>query len=185
VDTQRQVDYTNDAQRRVTAESEILVTTLSLTVPAGDVGGLLDPSVVRVLAAFNGTTEQVRMTPGGYIRARSGGDALSTDTDALYTIIGRHLYLLPVPTADTVLTLICSIRSHDYTSAAALEVGGEYARVVERLAAAYALLDDGQPELAQQAMADYEADMQRLRLRAKRRATSIGTTRIRRRGVNP
>lgn len=181
MDTQRVVDYTNDCQKRVTAQTGILETAASLVVPAGPGGVALPAVVVSLYSVKSGTDEVARLTARDYVQLVS--QASSVPATICYTLLGRTLYLLPAPSVDTTLTIIYAKRSDEITSGSQLEVTGEYERVVERLVGAYALLDDGQPELAAHALADYDADIARLRLRAQRRGTGIGTQRIRLRGV--
>lgn len=177
MDTQQQVDYTNDCQQRVSAQTGVLETSAPLTVPAGTAGVQLPDEVVALYAVASGADELPRLSAVDYLRYRSA--SLSLANVVAWTLIGRTLYLLPNPSAATVLTLIYAKRSATIDSGSSLEVVGEYARVVERLVGSYALLDDGQPELAARALADYDADLQRLRLRAVRRGTGLGSTRIR------
>jgi hypothetical protein len=175
--TQRTVDHTNDAQRRVTADTEILQGSATLTVPAGSSGVVLDPVVVRLLSVTLGVERVIYQRSSDYLEARSGGYAFQPSAPA-YTLLGRTLYLTPDPSADTDLSIVYTKRSGDLDETLTLEVSGGYARAVEMIVAAYALADDGQPELAQQALADYAAESQRLRLHAQRRGVSTSTRTI-------
>jgi hypothetical protein len=182
VDLQREVDYTNQAQMRVTADTGILEEVASLTVPAG-AGVLLPAVVIRLRSVVQGAVELPRRSPRDYLASLSAN--WTAPAIISYTIIGRTLYLTPSPSLDTDLVITYTRRSAETSSDDSLEVSGEYARVCERLVGAYALLDDGQPELAAQALSDYDADVQRLRLRAQRRGRGISSSRIRLGGVNP
>ena len=172
----------NDCQHRLTAETGILEARGTITVPAGDAGALLDPVIVSLAAVVQGDTPLARISPKDYLSIRSGGDG---PVPVCYAVVGRTLYLTPTPSVDTILSLLYAARSGEFNSSTNLEVTGEYARVTERLVGAYTLLDDGQPELAARALADYQADVQRLRLRARRRGVSLGSRMIRLRGANP
>jgi hypothetical protein len=174
---QREVDLINDCQRRVTAETGILQEAASLVVPAGTAGAPLDAVVVTLLAVTLGSREVSYQRASDYLRARSGGYAFQP-ADPTYTLIGRTLYLSPDPSQDTTLTLTYTKRSGDIDETQQLEVSRGYERAVELLVAAYALQDDGQPELAQQGLVDYQAEAQRLRLHAQRRAVANTTRRI-------
>lgn len=181
MDTQRLVDYTNDCQKRVTAQTGILETVGQVTVPPGAGGVILPAAVVSIYSVRNGSDEVSGIHFRDYAQQISRG--VSIPNRQVYTLLGRTLYLLPSPSVAQTLTLIYSKRSDDIDSGRQLEVTGEYERVVERLVGAYTLLDDGQPELAARALADYDADIARIRLRAQRRGTGIGSQRIRLRGT--
>jgi hypothetical protein len=181
VDTQRLVDYTNDCQKRVTAQTGILGTALTVTVPSGTGGLLLPTNLVQLYSVKSGVDEVPAIAARDYVRSVSLGS--SVPATQCHAVIGRTLYLLPSPSVDTDVTLIYAKRSDDIDSGTQLEVSGEYERACERLVGAYILLDDGQPELAARSLADYDADIARLRLRAQRRGIGIGTQRIRLRGT--
>jgi hypothetical protein len=177
MNTQRKVDLTNDAQRRVSADTGILQEIAVITVPAGTSGVQLDPAVVRLLSVSNGLDQVQPQRAADYLEARSGGYAFQPSTPA-YALVGRTFYLSPDPSLDTDLTITYAKRSGDLDETLTLEVSGGYARAVEMIVAAYALQDDGQPELANQALADYRAEVQRLQLHAQRRSSGITTRRI-------
>ncbi len=179
--SQRHVDLTSDCQRRVAAETGILQSAAMLVVPAGTAGVQLDPVVVRLLAVTTGNVEVLPMRAADYLRDRSGGFAFEP-TQAAYALIGRTLYLSPDPSVDTTLTIVYTQRTVDLDETLTLELTGGYARLCEQLVGAYALLDDGQPELAAQGLADYQAELQRLRLHAQRVGVGVASRRI---GMRP
>jgi hypothetical protein len=167
---QQELDYTQAAQYRVAADTLALVKQATLTAPAGAASVTLPSDVLRLLA--------VATSDGSLLNPTTIREFLSIKTleateqgpsNSLFVVVGRDLMLWPTPGTDLTLTITYSYRPAAITSASTLEVTGLGARLVERLAASYSLLDDGQPELAQSELGDYQKDASRLKRIERRR----------------
>jgi hypothetical protein len=164
--TQHELDYMNAAQKRLTAELRSLETRSTITVAANSRTAKLPDDVVRLEGLFYQAKPLRRMTNQQLLQLLDDDGSGTSITDLLmYAIVGRTLYLWPVPTATIALTAFYSRRAADANSGSTFEVSAEAERVLERLTAAYRLMDDGQPELAQAELAGYAQDVARLRNR--------------------
>lgn len=175
--TQQDVDYVNDCQRRVCADTGVLEKRATLVVPAAAVSVALPTDARQILAIFDGQTRLPSINPVEYMRSTTGAAVRSSAR--AWCVIGRTLYLTPTAPEDHTLTLFYAQRPADATSATTLEVTGEFERLVERLVGASVLLDDGQPELAQNELSAYDRDVARLRYRAVARTGQPGRVQLR------
>lgn len=163
--TQAQLDLFDRAQAKVAADSEALVASAILPYPAGSNPVSLPADVVRLRGVWISTTRVPLLTTEQGLAVLSGGDAPSSPA---HFVIGRSLYLLPAPTATTALTLLYIRRPNalaSTSSAATLELDGDYALLVERVRRWWELADDGQPERAESNMGYYDVELPRLRRR--------------------
>jgi hypothetical protein len=163
ITNQTEVDYINSAQLRVAADTRVLKKKATLSVPAGSTTLALPIEVIRLEGLYNGTDPLVQVTISDYLGVVTQ-DITSFSLDVVvFCVVGRTLYLFPSFTAATSLTAFYSYRPATIDSGSTLELTGQAERLVERLASAYALLDDGQPEVAQSELAAYLTDAGRLR----------------------
>lgn len=167
--TQESIDYINQANKRVAADTRILKKRVSSTQTASVSSVALDAEVVRIEAVYVGSTKLQLIGIPTYLETISQSETTMTANTLSYTVIGRTLYFWPSLSVGDVLTLIYSYRPSDITSTTTFTLTGMAERLVERLSSAYFLLDDGQPELAQRELSDYLTDMTRLKRRDGRR----------------
>ena len=162
--TQESIDHIEAAQQRVAAETRILVKRATLTITGSSVA--LPDELVRIEGIYDGTQPLTQFGVPDYLGIVSGSVVDPTDdTDFGFLIIGRTLYVWPAPTKPKDLTVIYSYRPSSVSSDTALTLTGVAERLVERVASAYQLLDDGQPELGQQELSDYVDAAKQLRRR--------------------
>ncbi len=176
---QLELDYAQAAQYRVTADTLVLEKQTTLLVPAESESVPLPDEVIRISAMFTDAGNEVLpATTMDYLLMRTGGNPPPVTSfflnRTIFVVIGRTLYVWPAPPVDTTFTVIYSYRSTVITSASPLEVSGIAARLVGRLAEAYALFDDGQPELAQAELGAYIKDAARVK-RLHRRSEGRGS----------
>jgi hypothetical protein len=160
------VDYSNQAQFRVVADTLCITKSLTLSTVADQQLYELPADVISLITVLDG--------PNGALPYISPGEALvlSTRSNVVdfqgprFFTIGRLIGIYPVPTSVYSYTLWYSARPTPLTSATELEVVGDFERAVERLVQAMKLEDDGQPELAAEEKANYQLDLARLRREA-------------------
>ena len=156
--TQLDVDYTNEAQMRVAAQTLLLEKKAVVTVPSGSRTVAIADDIVRITAAFAGTTRLESMTTDEMICELSAVYETNVSSTPMWALIGRTFYLTPAPSTDYRVTIIYAARPAAYESDQPLEVQGEAENLVERLVAAYRLIDDGQPERGAAELHSYEED---------------------------
>lgn len=163
---QQELDYMNAAQKRLSADLRILEKRTTLTIPATVGTSVLPDEVIELTALYLDEMPLVPMTREQYLElADDAGTGTSISDLLMYAVIGRTLYFWPKPITATTLTAIYSYRAATMDSADEFELTGEAERVLERLVAAFKLMDDGQPELAQTELANYQEDVLRIRAR--------------------
>lgn len=166
VATQEQIDYINAANKRIACETLLLETSDSPTWTAGSYTVAMPDNLIRYYSVYQGTTALQEVSAVDYLRVRSGGAITTTRT--VYCAIGRTFYLYPAATATTTITVHYAYRPDDLDATSTLELTGYAERLVERMAGAYLLLDDGQPELAQTELVSLAEDTLKLRRRHRR-----------------
>ena len=166
IPTQGDLNYINYCQMRATADLRVVEVKTTLTASAATNTVALPDDVVRVTGLFINGLALTRMQEQDYLRL-SSSSLTTADTGAaiLYLILGRTLYIWPKPDSTTTVDIFYSKRSQQIDSSADLDVTGEAERLVERLVAAYKLIDDGQPELGQAELAMYLRDVVKIRRR--------------------
>lgn len=168
ITTQSEVDYIQSAQYRVASDTRVLKKKAPLTLLAGATSLTLPAEVIRLEGLFNGSDPVVPVRVVEYLQTVSASVAGWSGDLMIFAVIGRSVYLHPTPSADLTLTAYYSYRPAAITSASSLELSGQAERLVERLAGAYLLVDDGQPELGQEELAAYYKDAGRLRHQTRR-----------------
>lgn len=183
ISTQNELDYINAALKRVSSDTRLLEKKTTLTLPASTdfLPYLTLPSeVVRLEAVYNGTSALQLIPTAEYMRLATGATSTTSNatTDMVCVIVGRRLYVWPGVSVAVPLTAIYSYRTADIDSSSTFELTGVAERLVERLSSAYALMDDGQPELAQTELQAYQIDSTRLRHRNRRAEGRGGVVRL-------
>lgn len=179
ISTQAEIDYMEAAQQRVAADTRLLVKTATITVTAGV--SVLADEVIRLEALYDGSTPLGVIPVTDYMRITTGQP--SADQASVFCVVGRTVYVYPA--ASTTLTAYYSYRPPALESSASFALSGPAERLIERLAAAYVLMDDGQPELAQAELTSYATDAARLRRRSRRTDGRGGVLRVPGRRVAP
>lgn len=163
--TQPIVNYTDDAQRRVAADTLCIQRRADITIPTTGSADL-PAEVVRIEGIYFGSTNLTRASEDDLMAFLSGGSiGIQSDTPT-YAIIGRTVYLMPLPAEETTLTLIYKSRPVAWQSDAALEVTGAYESLVDQLVTVTMQLDGGQTSMAASGMEVYRAESAKLYRRA-------------------
>jgi hypothetical protein len=170
---QTELDYIQAAQLRVAADTRVLKKKATLTAAAGATTIALPDEVIRLEGLYNGSHALMPVGTSDYMVIVTGGGAGWSPAIVCFTVVGRTLNIFPAFSVATDLTAFYSYRPATIDSGATLELSGRAERLVERLASAYALLDDGQPEVGQSELAAYLTDAGRLR-REDRRMPGYG-----------
>lgn len=174
ITTQVELDYANAAQQRVCADTRVLKKKATFTLNAGANTISLPEEVLRIEALSVGGVLVEPIGRVDYMRLASGAQTVGSGTQLFFCVIGRTLYFYPANTAaQRTLDTIYSYRAAPMDSNTQFELVGSAERLIERVASAYVLLDDGQPELGQQELSAYMADAVKLRHR-QRRGTGTG-----------
>lgn len=170
---QSEIDYVQAAQQRAAADTGLLEKRATVTVLAGDTSVVLPDEVLQIEAVYNGATALQLIPTVEYMRLATGTPITISDTPLYnyFVVVARTLYVWPSSGQDIELTLYYSFRPAAITSSSTFELTGSAKRLVERLASAYMLFDDGQPELGQQELVAYQTDAKRL---AKRNRSAWG-----------
>ena len=171
--TQDSIDHINAAQIRTAADTGLLQKRATVTVPAGSPSVALPAELVEIQGVFSGTDELRCIPTVDYMRLVTGtstqltGGTLNTS----FIVVSHSLYVWPTPAVDLDLSVYYTYRPALVTDQSTLELQGGAERLIERLASAYLLLDDGQPELGQTELGNYQKDATRL---AKRNRAAQG-----------
>ncbi len=184
--TQETIDYINAAQQRVASDTGLLQKRATVTIPAGTASVALPAEVVEVQGVFSGDSAVSVIPVIDYMRLATGDATTISDisTNTFFIVISRTLYIWPTGASATDLSVYYTYRPAAVTSETNLELSGGAKRLVERLASAYILFDDGQPELGQTELGSYQKDATRLAKRNRGAQGGGGQFRIvgRRRG---
>lgn len=182
--TQQQIEYIDQAQKRLTADGRMLEK--KTTLATANLASIALPSDLIELKAllFNGTPAEA-IAWNDYLSFATGDLSTAAVEQSViqYAVVGRTLYFWGTPTVNA--TIVYTYRSPTIDSSSTFLVTGEWERVMERLVAANVLLDDGQPELALAELEQYAKDVTRLRRRytaGSGRTTRIPIDRLGRRG---
>ena len=166
------IDYRNDAQKRVGADTLALALKATIALTEGTATYALPADLVEFDGIYDGSTRLDALSATELLGALSGAVFVGPRS---YAIVGTTLYVLPTPTAAGELTLMYRARPPDVTSDAGVSLAGEAADLAARLAEASQLLDGGQPELAVNELARYEQDARRLRRQNRAKAGLPGS----------
>jgi hypothetical protein len=163
---QETVDYANEAQMRVVADTRILIKKTTIAVTNGTPEYAL-PSDVIVLRSLTGADgREVRwLSPLDVLSLKSG--PFDPTMGGFYTT-GATLGFYPTPTISGTYTAFYEARPQPFTSSSDFEVTGDAELLVDRLVSQMKLSDDGQPELANSELAFYLVEMPRVRGRLRR-----------------
>ncbi len=168
--TQIEVDYMQAACQRVAADTMLLEKRAVVTIPVGETSVTLPAEVISVEAVFNGNQPLTLIPTVEYMRLATGANVAISEAPlrAFFVIVARTLYVWPTVSGESVdLTLFYKYRPADISSTATFEFVGNAKRLIERLASAYVLFDDGQPELGQAELVSYQTDAKRLSHRSR------------------
>jgi hypothetical protein len=160
------VDYANEAQIRVAADTRILIKKTTINVTAGTAEYAL-PSDVIVLRSLTDETgrEVAFLSPLDAMSLKSG--PFDPAVVGFYTIAAT-IGFYPTPTIAGSYTAFYEARPAPFTSSSDFELTGDAERLVDRLVAQMKLADDGQPELANLELGFYQVEMPRVRGRRRR-----------------
>lgn len=161
---QLDIDYMNEAQYRVAADTLCLEKQATLTIPAGETNVSLPDDVITIRSLVQGTTLLNEITTRDIVTLQSAVSLVDVSDRTSYALVGRTLHVTPAPSQPLVLSIIYTARPAPYQSNHDLETLGESKVLVERLVAAMRLQDDGQPERAASELYGYSKDARRQRL---------------------
>lgn len=179
ITSQAELDYIQAAHYRVAADSQLLEKRAFLTLPAGQTTIALPIELVNLEAVYApgpAATNQNQVAPvpiTEYLKIITGNSGTLGTSQMIFCIVGRTLYLWPSSSTDVSLLVYYSYKPGPIDSSSMLALSGQAERLVERLASAYALLDDGQPELGQAELGAYYKDLGRVK-HQNRRSEGMG-----------
>jgi hypothetical protein len=160
------VDYANEAQMRVVADTRILIKRTTLAVTAGTAEYPLADDVIMLRSLIDANGREVtNLSMFDVLRLKSG--PLDPTSAGFYTI-GQTIGFYPTPATDGAYTVFYEARPAPFTSSSSFEVTGDAERLIDQLVAQMKLADDGQPELANNELAFYLVEMPRIRGRLRR-----------------
>jgi len=159
------VDYSNQAQYRVVADTRCLTATLDLVTVPGQQLYEMPSLVIDLITILDGANALPYVSPHDGLTMASRVDVVDLGGPRFFTV-GRLLGIYPTPTEVHTYTVWYHTRPAALTSDAELEVTGDFELAVERLVQAMKLEDDGQPELAAEEKANYLLDLTHLRRQA-------------------
>lgn len=155
---QDELDYSNEAQVRVGAETRLLRKRTTLPVIAGQAEYPLEADVIQIIAVYDGESQvPAAMTDDILTLLSSSGAATPAQSMLHYTLEPGTLGFYPTPTDGFTATIFYIARPQPLTSADDFELQGISEDLIERLVFAYRLEDDGQLELAAAEQAFYDA----------------------------
>lgn len=154
------LDYSNDAQFRVAADTRYLRDKQDIDVEAGQQVYDIPSDVIQILAVYNDKTSIPPIILDDALEIISG--SISTSQLVCYTLETQKLGFLPTPTEDFTATLYYIARPEPLNSGEEFTFEGSFETLIEHLALASRLDDDGQPELATYELQFYQAEVQKL-----------------------
>lgn len=141
--TQSQINYVDDAQRRVAADTLCYQKKQEIIIPTTGIA-LLDPEVIRIEGLYDGAEQYAQASTDDLLSFLSGSQQASHAT-RIYSLVGRSLYVWPAPTTSLRLTAIYKARPPIADSDQALTLSGQFEHLVDHLAQAMILLDSVRP----------------------------------------
>lgn len=154
------LDYSNDAQFRVAADTRYLRDKQDIQVVAGTQVYDIPSDVIEILAVYNGKTIIPPIISDSALEIISG--SISTSQLVCFTVETQRLGFLPTPTEDFTATLYYIARPEPLTSGDEFTFEGSFETLIEHLALHSRLDDDGQPELATYEFQFYTTEQQKL-----------------------
>ena len=161
--SQDQVDYVNVAQQRVAADTLALETKTTLDLTADVYVYELPADLVELEGIYNDAIPLDDLTMDELMTTLSGVGASNYLGPQGYAIVGRSLYVLPIPAGADTLTIVYYQRPPPFTSEDDLSVDGSEMELVEALFDGYVAFDRGETEVGSSIMGRYMADAQRVR----------------------
>lgn len=172
--TQADISYGDDAQRRVAADTLCYQKKATLAMPTSGTA-TLPTDLIRIEGLYNGDTPLCRASKDALLGFLSAGIAADGLTFAI--VVGRTLYVYPLPSAALTLTLVYRARPPAWDSESALTLTGPFETLTDQLVQAMTLLDSGQTNVAADRFQAYEAGAANLRRRANGKTGSSGRVR--------
>ncbi len=175
--TQSDINYGDDAQRRVAADTLTYQKKATLVVP--DTGFVSLPTDLIVIDGIykDETTELDYATSDDLLAFLSSGSTQSPSNAVCASIVGRTLYVFPTPSEDLTLTLVYRARPVVWQSNHDFVLSGPYETLIDQLVQADLLLDNGQTTVAQAMLAQYDQTAGVMRRRAGAKPGTSGRLR--------
>lgn len=167
VDDQSLLDQQNDAHQRVCSDTRCLTKRTTITTVIGQREYPLPVDMARVLGVSFGMQLYAPITTDMALRFISGMGDLTADPR--YYLLGPNIGFQPIPQTVVALVVYYQARPAAMTALGTYEIGGDFARLIDRRANCNLLSDDGQTELAAAEEQFYAMEAARL-LRRRRRA---------------
>jgi hypothetical protein len=166
------LDQQNDASYRVCADTRCLTKRATFPTVIGQREYALAADVARVISVSTTSTVYAPITTDAALRYISGlADVSSTPR---YYMLGPNIGFQPVPASIVTITIYYQARPAALSALGGYEIGGDFARLIDRRANCNLFDDDGQIGLAAAEEAFYRAESQRL----LRRRRTVGRTRV-------
>jgi len=172
IDDQTLLDQQNDASQRVCADTRCLTKRTTFPTVINQREYALPADVRRVTGVSAGATIYEPITPDMALRFISG--LLDVNTNPRFYVLGPNIGFQPTPVVVVTITLYYEARPATLSALGTYEVGGDFARLIDRRANTNLADDDGQIELAAAEEVFYRIEAARL----LRRSRTVGRTRI-------
>jgi hypothetical protein len=169
VDPQTLLDHQNDAQMRVCADTRCLAKRTTIALVPGQQEYPLPVDVARVHGVSTGQAIYPPLTTDLALRLLSGTQVALVG-DLQFYVLGGKIGFIPLPdgsAAGVSVTLHYQARPQPMTALGTYEIGGDYARLVDRRTNCNLFEDDGQIEWQLEEEAFYLAESQRLLRRGR------------------
>jgi len=160
---QEQVDYVNDAQKRVSGETFCYELRADFPLTGGVHEYLLPPELSYLISIFNGDQPLDELAVDDLVATLGGPGPGNYVGPQGYALVGTTLYVLPTPSEAQTLTLIYYAYSPDFNSPDELVIEHSCVMAMEHLIEAYLLLDNGETEMGVNCLTLAETDMMRVR----------------------
>jgi len=172
VEDQPLLDQQNDASYRVCADTRALTKRTTFATVNGQREYALPSDVLRVVGVSVGAQLYAHITTDVALRYISG--LADVSSSPRYYVLGPNIGFQPVPASVVTITLYYEARPAALSALGTYEVGGDFARLVDRRANTNLFDDDGQVGVAAAEEAFYRAESQRL----MRRRRKVGRSRV-------
>ena len=169
--TQEQVDYVDSCQRRVCADTVCSETKTTLALTAGQHIYDLPDDLVELEAIFNDLIALDPLTMDDLLATLSGPGAANYLGPQGFAIVGRKLYVLPVPSAADTLTIVYVQRPPAFDSSDELMLSGHERAMMEALLDGMVVYDRGETEVGSAALLSYLDEARRRRAHNRGRAS--------------
>lgn len=148
MNSQDDLDYTNNAQMRVCADALLLHAQTTLTMLAGENFVTLPDDLIR-MTGISVSAMPLPVVPRDRAIMLQSLPENAVVGDQGHYLLGRTLYLSPTPIQDTTITIAYIRRPAQMQSDDQLEISGQAEEAVRLRVLADTLTDDGQDEMAQ------------------------------------